>query len=572
MQENIDGGFKRLALFPGLLFLFLTASCANPRPPTGGPRDETPPSIVESTPADGAVNVPTDAPFRLRFSEYVDPGSFMRAFTITPSFPGRLEFSWSGRQVEVTFPEPLRDNTTYVINLSSDLQDEHGVELQSPITQAFATGPRINKGQLAGRVLDAATGEGLAEYNVYAYAAPSGTPPDSLPGRPAYLTQTDAQGQFQLEYLNEQPYFVIALKDDNRNRLPDPAEPFAVPPQPTLFADTTGSEATRRWLASGQDTTGPLLQRVNVLSSRRLELQFDEPIRLQERNPASWLLRDSLRRAPVPVTEVFTRQDTPTQAYLLTDSLRSTPHVLISGPVTDVYGNPVSDATLRFTPEALPDTARLRFRGFLPLPTPADSAAVLYPREQPGLYLSEPAPEELLRKAVTVQDTTGQARAFTLETEDGTAYRLTLEPPLSSDEIVQVSVRAHPLSGRDTVYTRTYHRISERNLGSLSGVVVSAGDTAAAPVIVELIAVEGEEQTVLRRQRAGPEGRFLFSNLPERTYHLRTFVDHQPNRRWDAGRIIPYRDAEPLTWTAEPLPWRARWENALSDTLRIPDR
>ena len=571
MEGNAAGGPKGSALFSGLFSLFLIASCANPRPPSGGPRDETPPSIVESTPADGTVNVSTDA-LRLRFSEYVDPGSFTRAFTITPSFPGRLEFSWSGREVEVTFPEPLRDNTTYVINLSSDLQDEHGVELQDPITQAFATGPRINKGQLSGRVLDAATGEGLAEYNVYAYAAPSGMPPDSLPGRPTYLTQTNAQGQFQLEYLNEQPYFVLALKDDNRNRLPDPTESFAVPPQPTLFADTTGSEATYRWLASVQDTISPVTQRVNVFSSRRLELQFDEPIRLQGRDPASWLLHDSLRHTPVPVTEVFTRQDAPAHVYLLTDSLRSTPHVLTPGPVADVHGNLVVRDTLRFTPEALADTARLRFLGFLPGRTPADTAALLYPDEQPGLHLSEPVPEGRLRKAVTVRDTTGQPRTFNLETEDGTIYRLVLEPPLSSGKIVQVGVEAQPLSGRDTVYTRTYRRISERDLGSLSGVVTSAGDTAAAPIIIELITVEDEERMVLRRQRAGPEGRFLFSNLPERTYHFRAFVDRQSNREWNAGRIIPYRDAEPLTWTAEPLPWRARWENALSDTLRIPTR
>ena len=571
MQGNAAGGFKGPALLPGLFFLFLIASCANPRPPSGGPRDETPPSIAESTPAEGAVNVSADA-LRLRFSEYVDPGSFTRAFTITPSFPGALDFAWSGREVEVTFPEPLRDNTTYVINISSDLQDEHGVELQDPITRAFATGPRINKGQLAGRVLDAATGEGLAEYNVYAYAAPSGTLPDSLPGRPAYLTQTNAKGRFQLEYLSEQPYFVLALKDDNRNRLPDPAESFAVPPQPTLFADTTGSEATYRWLASVQDTINPVMQRINVLSSRRLDLQFDEPVRLQGRDPASWLLRDSLRRAPVPVTEVFTRQDAPAHVYLLTDSLRSTPHALAPGPVADVHGNPVARDTLRFTPEALPDTARLRFLGFLPDRAPADTAALLYPDEQPGLHLSEPVPEGRLRKAVTVRDTTGQPHTFTLKTEDGTTYRLALEPPLSSDEIVQVDVRAQPLSGRDTTYTRTYRRISERNLGSLSGVVTSAGDTTAAPIIVELITVEDEERTVLRRQRAGPEGRFLFKNLPERTYHFRAFVDRQPNRKWNPGRIIPYRDAEPLTWTAEPLPWRARWENALGDTLRIPAR
>ena len=555
-----------------LVLLGLTAACANPRPPTGGPRDETPPTVAQSRPVQGAVNVSTRS-VQITFSEYVNQGAFANAFSISPTPPGRLEFNWSGRTVTIRFPEPLRDNTTYVINLSTDLSDNRGVELSAPITLAFATGPRINKGRLSGRVVDAVTGQGLAEYQVYAYAAPAGQAPDSLPARPAYITQTTPEGSFQFEYLNEQPYFVIALNDANRNRLPDPGEGYAVPPEPALPADTVDRDTSQlRWLATSMDTIPPQLQRVRPLSSRRLELQFDEPVLLDSLAPSRWSLRDSLQDETVPVRSVFALPQQPTRLFLLTDSMRAAKYLLTPAPVSDSSGMALSPRQpVSFTPLAAADTVSLRFRGFLPNRSPnADTLFTLYPREHIGLRFSEPVDTSLLRQAVTLQDTLGTPRPFTARTSNGTTYRLQPDPPLGGGGILEVHLDMRPLNRQDTTYTQLFRRLPERELGSLSGVVTAAADSSA-PIVVELLSL-GDAVRVLRRQRAGPDGRFLFERLPERQYGFRAFVDRRTNMRWDGGQIMPYRDAEPLTWTVEPLPWRARWENVLGDTLRIPAR
>ena len=553
-----------------LLITLLLIGCADPRPPTGGPRDQIPPTLETATPEAGAVNVTAEA-VRLVFSEYVDQASFTRAFSINPAPEGQLRFKWSKRRVEVRFPEALRQNTTYVLTLDTDLRDVHGVALKRPLTVAFSTGPVINKGRLAGQVLDAVQGAGLAGFDVLAYATPDSTALDSLPQTPAYRTQTDNNGLFQFEYLSEQPYFVIALQDRNRNRRPDPTEAFAVPPRPAIVAaaDTTQAGAPPRWLVTRLDTLAPTLQRVRAPSSRRLVLRFSEAIQLTSLAPEGWLLEDSLAARPVAIQAVYRFPDDPLQVYLLTDSLAATPHGLRPAPtVTDSSGNAVLPDTLRFTPSTTPDTLQLRFLGFLPDKGAATADHVLPPAVLPGVRFNQPVASARLSEIVAVQDTSGQSISFEATTPDGTAYRLHLSPALQPGQVVEVRVDGRPLGGVDTVYTRVFQRISDRDLGSLSG-LVAAEDTSGA-LVVELYATDDPAAPrPYATTQPDTTGAFSFPDLIEGAYQFRAFVDRNGNGRWDGGQILPFRAAEPVVWTTEALTARPRWDTALEDTLRI---
>lgn len=562
--------------FSFLLSLFLLyAGCADPRPPTGGPRDQIPPALEATTPEPGAVNVAASS-IRLVFSEYVDQASFARALSITPAPEGQLRFNWSKRRVEVRFPDALRENTTYVLTLDTNLRDAHGVVLKKPITFAFSTGPVINQGRIAGRVLDARQGAGVAGYDVLAYAVPDAAAPDSLPENPDYRTQTDENGQFLFEYLSEQPYFVIAVQDRNRNRRPDATEAFAVPPRPTISADpdTTAAGDPPRWLVTRHDTLAPALERVRPQSSRRLQLRFSEAIQLTSLAPDGWLLEDSLTARPVAVQAVYLYTDDPRQVYLLTDSLAAAPYGLRpSAAVIDSSGNGVLPDTVRFTPSALPDTLHLRFLGFAPdeAAAPADGPRVLPPAALPGVRFNQPVTAGRLAEIVAAQDSSGQTLSFEATTPDGATYRLRLSPLLQPGRTVEIRVDGRLLSGADTVYTRVFQRISERALGSLSG-LVAAEDTSGA-IVVELYATgSAAAPRPLATTPPDATGAFSFPDLPEGAYEFRAFVDRNGNGRWDGGQILPFQTAEPVAWTTETLTARPRWDSALKDTLRISGR
>ncbi len=230
----------------------LWAACATPLPPTGGPRDNTPPNIVETIPDNGAANV-SEASLRIVFSEHIDQRSFRQALSIVPEPETPPELDWRGARVDIRLIDPLRDDATYVFTIDAALRDLRGVALTAPIILAFSTGPALNAGVLAGRVVQSRDGAPAPGVDVLAYATRNNAPPDSLPARPAYRTQTGPDGVFRFEYMTERHWFVAALADMNYNARPDPGESFAPPPVPALLADTARAVLEIPWILSRID-------------------------------------------------------------------------------------------------------------------------------------------------------------------------------------------------------------------------------------------------------------------------------------------------------------------------------
>jgi len=597
-----------LALLLGGMLVWL-AACANPVPPSGGPRDETPPSVVETRPARDTVNVSTDTrSVYVEFSEYVERSTLPRALSITPQFDGRLRFSWSGQGVTIELPSALRDSTTYIFSLDADLSDTRGVSLDRPVTVAFSTGPRINRGRIQGRVVGPRRGEGRAQVDVFAYALDDGNPPASLPEQPAYRTQTGEDGTFSFDYLREQDYYVVALRDNNRNRRPDPTEPYAVPPRGALPADEDSTEIPVPWLLTQVDTTGPTFQQVTPLSRRRLRLSFDEPVRPGSRRFADWALRDSVSDTPVEVRSVYRPPDRDNALVVRTAPMDSTRHTLPLTPdlVVDTLGQGVRPDTVRFRALGRADTARTRFQSFLPADLPSDSLGnyFLLPGVQPGVRLSQIPDSSTLRSILAVRDTAGEARSFDVEVDERRALRLRLRPSLGPGEIAEVAVT--PRVGPDTTYRRRFRRVTNQVLGALEGRAVLTDTTyetilpvqprpgpvdgrpaddsvqsdttdrpeddtlRSGPIVVEIEATESTIPVEPRRQAVPPGSTFVFETLPEGSYRFRAFQDRNGNGRWDGGRLQPFVPAEPIVWSDGTTDSRPRWTNVLSTALRVP--
>ena len=578
----------------------LLLQCANPVAPSGGPRDTTPPSVAASRPVSDTVNVSTETQsIRITFSEYVERSTLPGALSITPSPEGRLQFDWSGRTVNVEVPTTLRDSTTYIVSLGTDLTDAHGVSLEEPITLAFSTGPRINQGKLVGRVVTPRRGEAQGGVDVFAYATPDTAGPRAprpLPEQPAYRTQTGEDGRFSFDYLREQRYYVVALRDNNRNRRPDPGEAVAAPPHPALPADSAAAEVPVPWLLTRSDTTGPSLQQVRALSRQRLRLRFDEPVRRGTREPEAWVLRDSTTGARVPVTAVYTAPDREEAIVLRTDPMETGRHwvSIETELVTDTLGQEPRPDTARFGAVPQEDTVQTRFRTFVPAEAPPDTADLypLLPEEAPGVRFNQAPDSSTLRERLSVRDTVETARSYTLSSDDGRTHRVQTDPPLEPGEVLEVAVAAGP-AGPDTTYQRRFYRVSSRRLGALEGRVLrtdttlrvtglersadrTARDTAESPadssseILVELRPGETALPVEPRRQTVAAGSTFVFRRLPEGDYRFRAVLDRNGNGRWDGGQIQPYVPPEPLTWNGETTEARPRWTTVLPAPLRVP--
>lgn len=561
-----------------IIALILAASgCATPIPPSGGPPDQIPPEIAEMTPPQGAVNVDTEA-VRFTFSEYVDPASFAQAFSISPSFDRPVDFRWSRRTVDIRFPEPLRENTTYVLTIDTNLLDIHRVALSSPIIYAFSTGPTISAGVLSGRVVAGRDGTPVPGIDVLAYARPDSTAPDTLDSRPAYRTQTNSAGIFSFEYLTEQFYFVPALRDENRNLRPDAQEPFATPPAPAFFADTTAETIAHPFILAEIDTTAPTPLRAQSSARSHHLIRFSEPVRFLERNPGTWALTDSASGQALDVHILYTGESDPRQVSFITEDLQSGRYGVVPAALADTSGNVLASEPVYFTPTPQEDTLQTRFVEFLPAGPPTAEVILLPRGVEPGLRFNRPISEELLGAAVAVTDSTGAARGFIAVTENGTAYEIRTDPGLTPGDRISIAVDVSKLSGADTTMSRSYRRIPAEETGEIAGVVRmldAIGDTtltraADVPVVVQIFPIDVAMVVPTYTTGTDSAGSFLVSGLPAGSYRLRAFADVDSSGIWDPGLLMPYRPAEGVAWHTEAVRVRSRWETALPDTLRIP--
>ena len=557
------GPYIIIALFLGM------SSCAIPQMPEGGPVDSVPPRIIETSPRHEDVNVSTRT-IRIVFNEYVDQASFAQSISITPEFDAPLEIRWRKKRVDIQLPDTLRPNTTYILTLDTNLSDVNRVKLSSPVTLAFATGPRINKGTLAGQVIDPARGKGLAGIDLLAYSVQDSLLLPEIPEKPAYRTQSDQRGAFRFSYLSEQDYYIVALRDLNRNKRPDGNEPFGVPPMPILYADSVLSDSTRSWYLASRDTIPPRLQRIRPISSRRFALQFSEAVRLPAGDSLSWSLTDSTSGDAFPIETIYQSHLDRQQVFFSSGVLFASTHQLIAGGLTDSTGNPMRTDTLYFRPSSSTDTLQTRFIRWEPLNLVSGEAGfpLIPPTTYPGIRFNMPPDLQGIQDLIEMSDTTGNPVAFRAFSEDGTLVQLEPLPAAVPGQIIQLSLPGTGVAAPDTVYRQTVMFISEEQLGELGGVV--AGGDSLSNKAVELIPA-GTTKLVEPQILQRVDSTFLFPGLPaDGQFRFRAFLDINGNAQWDGGTLLPYTPAEPLTWSNDSLTVRARWETTLADTLKIP--
>lgn len=525
------------------MLLAAIAGCANPLPPTGGPEDRTPPRLARADPDTNAVNVASGT-IRLVFSEPVDEASLARSLSVTPDLDRVPEIALRRRREATIRLGPLRPNTTYVLTFDTNLRDERGVALPAPLVYAFSTGPRISRGVVAGRVVDAATGAPRSGVDVLGYVGHDPAA-DTLPARPDARTQTGASGAFRLSYLGPAPLYVVALDDRNRNHRPDATEAFAAPPSPQIRPSETAVDSSLVWTLAPIDTAAARAERTRSFGPSRHAVRFSRPVFVRE--PSGWTVLDSSGQT-LPVRAVWRDGQDARQVLVATDPLARAATVR-PGPVVDSLERTARAAPLRLVPSTSRDTLRMRFLGFSDATVDEDSAGRFRPRLRFS-RLDATAP------AIVVADTLGQPQPFALvQTDDDAAYFVETTLP------AVIRVDGRPFD-QDTTFAQRFDARSDRTLGSLSG-VIRRPDGETGPVVIEAVGEDGLRRRVL----AAPDGTFTVPRLPAGAYRLEAFLDRDGDGRWTPGHLAPYRSPEPLLRLDAPQTVRARWDGALPDTL-----
>ena len=223
--------------FLGVAGLALLGGCAQVGSPAGGPKDETPPQLLETTPPIGATQVRPER-LVLRFDEYVKAGQWRPQLLVSPPLEGPMDVVVRGREVELTWEAELRENTTYVFQFGDGVVDVNEGNPAQNLVHAFSTGPHLDTLAVTGTVRDGMDGSPEVGSRVLLY--PEDLPLDSvLAGvAPQFVGVTNDQGQFSVGYLPNGAYRVLAVEDANRNYAWDAGERAAVGPVNARAGDT----------------------------------------------------------------------------------------------------------------------------------------------------------------------------------------------------------------------------------------------------------------------------------------------------------------------------------------------
>ncbi len=285
-----------------LVVVLLIWGCANRGVgPQGGPKDETPPVMVEELPANGAVNVfPTK--IVLKFDEYLQLDNVSENVLISPPQQRPPKVKAIGKRVEVEFDirdidieqdslSPaqkvgLKDSTTYTIHFGNAICDYTEKNPIEGYTYSFSTGPVIDTMQIGGLMLNAEDLNPIsgiivgihtvrAENDNFLHDSVLHTIPFERIGK------TDKEGYFSITNMKHGNFRLFGLNDVSRDYIYQPGDGLAIYDSiitPTCYRDVVQDTLWRdsiseRWVEGDKvfDTV-PVIDTVMVY-----ETTFYEP-------------------------------------------------------------------------------------------------------------------------------------------------------------------------------------------------------------------------------------------------------------------------------------------------------
>ncbi|MFC5191568.1 Ig-like domain-containing domain [Algoriphagus aquatilis] len=204
-----------------LLFLiFIQAvlvSCAKQSSPTGGPRDEDPPKLIESNPKDQSLNTKPEQ-IKLTFDEFVALENANKGVVITPRIDkDKIEFTALKNTVLVNLNQDLEDSTTYVFDFQKAVVDLSEKNPAENLKIVFSTGTSIDSLNISGNI-NFYYPENKEDYkNVLVGVYPLTDTTDVFTAQPYYLGQVDTLGNFNISNVKNGSYKAYAWRDLNGN-------------------------------------------------------------------------------------------------------------------------------------------------------------------------------------------------------------------------------------------------------------------------------------------------------------------------------------------------------------------
>ncbi len=503
-------------LFFSLLVLF--TGCAQKRLPPGGPIDKTPPEVVSVSPQRINIGVPHFPAIKITFNEYVDRGSFNKAFRVSPpQFKLNTEMT-DFDEVEITSEK--RDsllNETVVIVIGREFRDLHGNNISEPIEIVVSPYDSLPAGTLNGKYYG-----NEKNRNIQVWLALK----DSLPKMKVIRTTgIEKSGNYLFKYLESpQKYIPFAVVDEGRKYVIDGNEKLFLP----YFSSSRNSYLF--WLPLHNKTKFlPDVEKINKAKRNHLSWQMSSAAEIDFQ-----FLQDSIRVIP---------------EYFYADSRRKNTY--------HAWWDSLSGSLL---------TLRWAFR---------DSAHFSEQNIEIEEEFDEPEFSFNVVKSgnkILPYDSLKFNFSFPLDTGDFKSLKVKPEIDFNISRCSPLGFYLYPsgswpynqkfdveftVSRFDSLIEYHFETIHKRELGELSGKIRRIGSEDTSWVYIQATDID-RKQSYLTSTRTDY---FIFKPLRDGYYALMAWKDINGNNKYERGRISPFLFPEPFWFGSDTLKVRKRWEN-----------
>lgn len=216
------------------IYLIITLSllwgCAKQTTPTGGEKDEIPPTLLKSNPPNRQTNFNKNE-IELTFDELVQVNNPRDQIIITPAIGKKFEAEARKNRVILKLNGELKENTTYTIMFREAVQDITERNPAENLKLAFSTGDLIDSLSITGIVSNLLEDKPLK--NITVGLVPYSDTVNIFKHEAQWITVTNDKGKYQLDNLKAGSYLLYAFDDKNKNMLVDSrTEVFAFKAQP----------------------------------------------------------------------------------------------------------------------------------------------------------------------------------------------------------------------------------------------------------------------------------------------------------------------------------------------------
>jgi len=530
--------------------------------PQGGPIDYTPPEIVLTFPPSNSTEVRPDIDIEIHFSKAMTKDKTTSSVFISPRIGESLEYKWKGQKLIIKTNRLLQENKTYVVTIGIGASDIHNNYLVKSYSVAFSTGKSIDQGEIYGRVFL------KGNSSIWAYSLNDTQEPNPSTDAPEYMTQSDNEGDYRLQYLSLGKYRLFAVQDLNSDLNWDvDAEPIGVGTKDVELTSEESRVGNINFLIVKRDSTEVKLLGCQPLDKTKLQLEFNKDpdtnslfdsgnYKITSETDDSKLVKiDKIylpagqMRKPCLVFEDLN----PQESYRLT---------IIN--ITDLWSNKLDSANRScvFVGTSKVDTVPPSI--FATSPKNKEIAISL--ATEIRFYFTEPMNAKSIENSFLVKDSSGVRVDGNIKWLGWAILVFVPKDSLQGSSTYRAELDGNnvfDLAGNrmlDTSFKMPFTTANPDTLGQLSGTVGVRDTSYGSRDVVVKATQNGNGLTRDYRKILKASGSYRFDNLLPGKYIISAFLDFNRNGKLDLGNPFPFVPAEPQVVYPDTITVRSRWE------------